>query len=137
MLTRVHGLDVRRRFQVRAVLARRISHGAPKSPISDENISPKHWYCIIEIISEEEFMSLALRAQINLVESVLTFSRVSGSISRSYLRELNITCSDKWSPALQIRTVLLSVQALLSSPNPDDPLATDVAKHYKASIVNP
>lgn len=30
---------------------------------------------------------------------------------------------DKWSPALQIRTVLLSVQALLSSPNPDDPLA--------------
>ncbi|KZS89107.1 ubiquitin-conjugating enzyme [Sistotremastrum niveocremeum HHB9708] len=38
---------------------------------------------------------------------------------------------EKWSPALQIRTVLLSVQALLSSPNPDDPLATDVAKHYK------
>ncbi|PAV17609.1 ubiquitin-conjugating enzyme [Pyrrhoderma noxium] len=38
---------------------------------------------------------------------------------------------DKWSPALQIRTVLLSVQALLFAPNPDDPLATDVAKHYK------
>lgn len=31
---------------------------------------------------------------------------------------------DKWSPALQIRTVLLSIQALLSAPNPDDPLAT-------------
>ena len=26
---------------------------------------------------------------------------------------------------------MLSIQALLSSPNPDDPLATDVAKHYK------
>lgn len=38
---------------------------------------------------------------------------------------------DKWSPALQIRTVLLSVQALLSSPNPDDPLANDVADHWK------
>ncbi|KAG0054629.1 Ubiquitin-conjugating enzyme 13 [Gryganskiella cystojenkinii] len=38
---------------------------------------------------------------------------------------------DKWSPALQIRTVLLSVQALLSSPNPDDPLANDVAQHWK------
>ncbi|XP_074365374.1 ubiquitin-conjugating enzyme E2 36-like [Apium graveolens] len=25
---------------------------------------------------------------------------------------------DKWSPALQIRTVLLSIQALLSAPNP-------------------
>jgi ubiquitin-conjugating enzyme E2 N len=42
-----------------------------------------------------------------------------------------ISVADKWSPALQIRTVLLSIQALLSAPNPDDPLATDVAKHYK------
>ena len=42
---------------------------------------------------------------------------------------------DEWSPALQIRTVLLSVQALLSAPNPDDPLATDVAKHYKVGFL--
>lgn len=40
---------------------------------------------------------------------------------------------DKWSPALQIRTVLLSIQALLSAPNPDDPLANDVAEHYKTN----
>jgi hypothetical protein len=32
---------------------------------------------------------------------------------------------------LQIRTVLLSIQALLSAPNPDDPLANDVAQHWK------
>ena len=38
---------------------------------------------------------------------------------------------DKWSPALQIRTVLLSIQALLSAPNPDDPLANDVAEQWK------
>eukprot|EP00080_Pristionchus_pacificus_P011000 PDM71020.1 Ubiquitin-conjugating enzyme [Pristionchus pacificus] len=38
---------------------------------------------------------------------------------------------DKWSPALQIRTVLLSIQALLSAPNPEDPLATDVAELWK------
>lgn len=38
---------------------------------------------------------------------------------------------DKWSPALQVRTVLLSIQALLSAPNPDDPLANDVAQHWK------
>eukprot|EP00741_Cyanophora_paradoxa_P012859 tig00020629_g12416.t1 len=38
---------------------------------------------------------------------------------------------DKWSPALQIRTVLLSIQALLSAPNPDDPLANEVAEHWK------
>jgi ubiquitin-protein ligase len=27
--------------------------------------------------------------------------------------------------------VLLSIQALLSAPNPDDPLANDVAQHWK------
>jgi hypothetical protein len=40
---------------------------------------------------------------------------------------------DKWSPALQIRTVLLSIQALLSAPNPDDPLANDIAQHWKSN----
>ena len=37
---------------------------------------------------------------------------------------------EKWSPALQIRTVLLSVQALLAAPNASDPLAEDVAHHW-------
>ncbi|KAH8944066.1 hypothetical protein BDL97_13G089200 [Sphagnum fallax] len=39
---------------------------------------------------------------------------------------------DKWSPALQIRTVLLSIQAFLSAPNPDDPLAKNIVKHWKS-----
>ena len=38
---------------------------------------------------------------------------------------------DKWGPSLQIRTVLLSIQVLLSAPNPDNPLATDVGEHWK------
>lgn len=38
---------------------------------------------------------------------------------------------EQWSPALQIHSALLSVQALLSAPNPDDPLAADVAKQWK------
>eukprot|EP00003_Mantamonas_plastica_P028921 TRINITY_DN675_c0_g1_i2.p2 TRINITY_DN675_c0_g1~~TRINITY_DN675_c0_g1_i2.p2 ORF type:complete len:155 (-),score=48.29 TRINITY_DN675_c0_g1_i2:80-544(-) len=38
---------------------------------------------------------------------------------------------DKWSPALQIRTVLISIQALLSAPNPDDPLNNDAADQWK------
>merc|ERR1719163_1837873 len=37
---------------------------------------------------------------------------------------------EKWSPALQIRTVLLSIQALLSTPEPSDPLDTSVADHF-------
>lgn len=48
----------------------------------------------------------------------------------SALRFIN-TAIDKWSPALQIRTVLLSIQALLSAPNPDDPLDNGVAEHWK------
>lgn len=40
---------------------------------------------------------------------------------------------DKWSPALQIRTVLLSIQALLSAPNPEDPLENTVADHWKTN----
>ncbi|CAK9226648.1 unnamed protein product [Sphagnum troendelagicum] len=39
---------------------------------------------------------------------------------------------DKWSLALHIRTILLSIQALLSAPNLDDPLAENIAKHWKS-----
>lgn len=38
---------------------------------------------------------------------------------------------DKWSPALQIRTVLLSIQALMSAPNPDDPLDEAIARQWR------
>ena len=41
---------------------------------------------------------------------------------------------DKWSPALQIRTVLLSIQALLSTPNPDDPLNNVAADMWKSDL---
>jgi len=44
-----------------------------------------------------------------------------------------LRCLDKWSPALQMRTVLLSIQALLSAPNPDDPLDNDVAEIWKCN----
>ncbi|KEG13775.1 ubiquitin-conjugating enzyme E2 [Trypanosoma grayi] len=38
---------------------------------------------------------------------------------------------DKWSPALQIIKVLLSIQLLMASPNPDDPLDNEVAECWK------
>jgi ubiquitin-conjugating enzyme (huntingtin interacting protein 2) len=37
---------------------------------------------------------------------------------------------DQWSPALTIKTALLSLQALLSSPEPGDPQDAIVAKMY-------
>ena len=36
-----------------------------------------------------------------------------------------------WSPALTMEKVLLSILALLNSPNPDDPLDTSAANLYK------
>lgn len=41
---------------------------------------------------------------------------------------------NNWSPALQIRTILLSIQALLGAPNPEDPLNEAVAKQWKVAI---
>jgi ubiquitin-conjugating enzyme E2 D/E len=38
---------------------------------------------------------------------------------------------DKWSPALTISKVLLSICSLLSDPNPDDPFVADIANLYK------
>ena len=38
---------------------------------------------------------------------------------------------DQWSPALSVYKVLLSISSLLADPNPNDPLAADVATVYK------
>ena len=38
---------------------------------------------------------------------------------------------DKWSPALQIKSVALSIMALMSEPNPDDPLNNEAAELWK------
>lgn len=40
---------------------------------------------------------------------------------------------DQWSPALTIKTALVSLQALLSTPEPDDPQDAQVASQYKTA----
>ena len=39
---------------------------------------------------------------------------------------------NEWTPALTIRTALISLQALLSAPEPDDPQDAEVANMYKS-----
>jgi ubiquitin-conjugating enzyme E2 N len=41
---------------------------------------------------------------------------------------------DKWTPALQLQKVALSIQALLQSPNPDDPLDNNIAQYWKDNL---
>ena len=36
-----------------------------------------------------------------------------------------------WSPAMNLRTTLLSLAQLLDDPNPDDPLDAEIAKEYQ------
>ena len=43
------------------------------------------------------------------------------------------TIKKAWTPALQIRTALLSIQVLMSAPNPDDPLDNNVAEKWKTN----
>ena len=62
---------------------------------------------------------------------ILTFLKLKLLSDSAYIKNGLFVFVDKWSPALQIRTVLLSIQALLSAPNPDDPLANDVAEQWK------
>lgn len=38
---------------------------------------------------------------------------------------------DQWSPALTVKTAMLSLQALLSTPEPNDPQDAEVASQYK------
>lgn len=47
----------------------------------------------------------------------------SGSICLDILK-------DKWSPALSISKVLLSIESLLTDPNPNDPLVPDIANLF-------
>ena len=37
---------------------------------------------------------------------------------------------NEWSPALTISKVLLSICSLMTDPNPDDPLVTEIAELY-------
>ena len=51
-------------------------------------------------------------------------SSVTGAICLDILK-------DQWAAAMTLRTVLLSLQALLAAPEPDDPQDAVVARQYQ------
>lgn len=44
---------------------------------------------------------------------------------------LQMPPSGSYNPAITLESILLSIQLLLGSPNPDDPLRSDVAEEYR------
>ena len=54
-------------------------------------------------------------------------SSVTGAICLDILK-------NEWTPALTIRTALISLQALMCAPVPDDPQDAEVASQYKSDI---
>ena len=68
------------------------------------------------------------------------FLWLSSVLATSYSQLPALSCAcvtgldilkNEWSPALTLRTAMLSLQALLSTPNPDDPQDAQVAGQYK------
>lgn len=49
---------------------------------------------------------------------------------------LNLPPKGSWSPSLNLSTILLSLRSLLSSPNPEDPLMSDIVCFYKSYTVD-
>ncbi|OWM88600.1 hypothetical protein CDL15_Pgr002367 [Punica granatum] len=113
-------------FKLELFLPEEYPMAAPKIAVSSVTIAVQNLVVITLSLS-------AVRAVISSLIQV----RFLTKIYHPNIDKLGRICldilKDKWSPALQIRTVLLSIQALLSAPNPDDPLSENIAKHWKTN----
>lgn len=108
---------------------RRVPNGPSQSTFPNQDLPPQHWYVSLYALRYFPYIELPLDKLGRICLDILKGKQLPWF--HRVMPLLTAWITDKWSPALQIRTVLLSIQALLSAPNPDDPLATDVAKHYK------
>lgn len=95
-------------IQARIVSSRGISDGTSSRSFLDQNLSSQHWYV----------SSVSRPTDVSMIE-LWPSTDAPGPWNVDKLGRICLDIlKDKWSPALQIRTVLLSVQALLSAPNP-------------------
>jgi len=102
------------------------------STVPDTAFTDKLGRICLDILKGELFFLLCRREECGIARVIAASCALSQQLierapSTAFHSSNADNLADKWSPALQIRTVLLSIQALLSSPNPDDPLAADVS----------
>mmetsp|Transcript_10711 Transcript_10711/g.18344 ORF Transcript_10711/g.18344 Transcript_10711/m.18344 type:complete len:150 (-) Transcript_10711:234-683(-) len=107
------------------------------SAVPHEN-NPRHFNVIIQGPDDSPYAGGIFKLELFLPEDYPMTPPKVRFLTRIYhpnIDRLGRICldilKDKWSPALQIRTVLLSIQALLSAPNPDDPLNNEAAEWWK------
>jgi len=105
-----------------------------------DDVNARYFHVVVAGPEESPFEGGVFKLELFLPEDYPMTAPKVRFITRIYhpnIDKLGRICLDilkeKWSPALQIRTVLLSIQALLSAPNPDDPLANDVAELWKTN----
>eukprot|EP00013_Stygamoeba_regulata_P025872 CAMPEP_0177646244 /NCGR_PEP_ID=MMETSP0447-20121125/9673_1 /TAXON_ID=0 /ORGANISM="Stygamoeba regulata, Strain BSH-02190019" /LENGTH=149 /DNA_ID=CAMNT_0019148769 /DNA_START=147 /DNA_END=596 /DNA_ORIENTATION=- len=118
---------------------RLLSEPAPGISATPHEENLRHFDVVIEGPTGSPYEGGIFKLELFLPEDYPMTAPKVRFLTRIYhpnIDKLGRICLDilkaKWSPALQIRTVLLSIQALLSAPNPDDPLANEVAEHWKS-----
>ncbi|KAK5635787.1 hypothetical protein RRF57_011499 [Xylaria bambusicola] len=109
-------------------------HGPSGSPYEGKQVAIDAWHLVVRTVINIDFTGARTIPNRRLPDGS-TKIRFLTKIYHPNVDKLGRICLDvlknNWSPALQIRTILLSIQALLGAPNPDDPLAADVAKSWK------
>lgn len=80
-------------------------------------------YFVVDIELDDQYPFLPPKMRFRTKVWHPNVSSANGAICLDILK-------DQWSPALTLKTALLSLQALLSSPEPDDPQDAVVARQY-------
>lgn len=107
-------------------------------PISDDNL--RHWKATIIGPKGTPYEGGIFELDIKFPNDYPFVSPIVKFITKMYhcnILEKGDICLDilkgQWSPAYTIMKVLLSIVALLSDPNPNDPFNADAARMYKAN----
>ncbi|KAI5413406.1 Phosphatidylinositol/phosphatidylcholine transfer protein sfh6, variant 2 [Lathyrus oleraceus] len=98
-----------------------LNHGYPFEP-PKMKFTTKVWYgYVVSVLYLVGLLNIVVKFYMSMTVEHPNISSQSGAICLDILK-------DQWSPALTLKTALLSVQALLSAPQPDDPQDVVVAQ---------